>query len=67
MRGHLGHVVVGDLHNPEAATPRQERVPNRPVLALGDKSGRIDRLTGGQLQQVTALAADAPTLPRAHD
>jgi hypothetical protein len=67
VRGYLGHVVVGDLQNPEAATPCQERVPNRPVLAVGDKGGRVDRLTGGELQQVTALAADAPTLTRADD
>jgi hypothetical protein len=48
--GYLGDVVVGDVQNPEAAIARQERVPDRPVLASGDKSGRVDRLTCGQLQ-----------------
>jgi hypothetical protein len=62
VSGYLGDVVVGDLPNPEAATARQECVPDGPFLALGEESGRVDRLTCGQLQQVTALAADAPTL-----
>jgi hypothetical protein len=64
VRGYLGHVVVGDLQDPEAARPGPERVANRPVLALGDKRGRIDRLTGGELEQVAALAADARSLMR---
>jgi hypothetical protein len=64
VRGYLGHVVVGDLQDPEAARPGPERVANRPVLALGDKRGRVDRLTGGELEQVAACAADARSLMR---
>jgi hypothetical protein len=64
VRGDLGHVVVGDLQDPEAPTPDQERVANRPVLALGQKSGGVDRLTCGELEQITALAADARSLVR---
>jgi hypothetical protein len=50
VRGYLGHVLVGDLQNPEAATSRHERFPNCPLLALGEESGRVDRLTCGQLE-----------------
>ena len=59
VRGYLGHVVVGDLQDPEVATPGHERVANRPVLALRDERGRVDRLPCGELEQITALAADA--------
>jgi hypothetical protein len=62
VRSYVGHVVVGDCQYPEAATVRQEGVSNCPVLALGDKSGRIDRLTRSQLQQITMFAADASTI-----
>jgi hypothetical protein len=62
--GYLADVVVGDLQDPEAATPGHERVANRPVLALGDERGRVDRLTCGELEQIAASAADAPSLMR---
>ena len=62
VRGYLGHVVVGHLQDPEAATPGHERVANCPVLALGDQRRRVDRLTCGELEQITALAADARSL-----
>jgi hypothetical protein len=62
VRGYLGHVVVGDLQDAEAATPGHERVANRPVLALGEERGRVDRLTCGELEQITALAADGRSL-----
>jgi hypothetical protein len=64
VRGYLGHVVVRDPQDPEAATPGHERVANRPVLALGEKRGRVGRLTCGELEQITALAADARSLVR---
>jgi hypothetical protein len=61
---HLGHIVVGHLQDPEAAASGHERVANCPVLALGDKRGRVDRLTCGELEQITALAADVRSLVR---
>jgi hypothetical protein len=62
VRGYLGHVVVDDLQDPKAATSCTERVPNRPMLAFRDEGGRRDGLACRQLQQVTALAADAASL-----